>query len=452
MRARIVIACVASALSACGARPPTIEEPKHVVLISIDTLRVDSTSLHGYGLATTPNLENLAQDSVVYERAVHSGGATLAVHMSMITSLLPATHSVRTDRALAEERRTLAEELRQSGFRTAAFVGVPFLLEPIGFTQGFQRVHRNRGGIEATVPEVLAWIEEGLPERSFVFLHIYDLHSNGRGQPYGCGDPSRLPFEVADAPEPPWSLGGKEATQLLVELNRRLDADPEFPVSDVIGADGLERMKSWYDGCVAHVDEQIGRFLAGLEGFGIYDEALVVITSDHGEEFLDHGRLLHGNLPYDELARVILLFKLPRSVRGGTRIDGLASTVDIMPTILDALGAPAPPESEGQSLLGVLSGVEPPGRWRTIWGSVTTRRWKYIHSKHQLHDLLADPRERTNLSAQHAPLARRLRQLGEGAVERSRRLGEELKQGLTPTRVELPEEDAKLLRSLGYLD
>ncbi|MFT4569445.1 MAG: arylsulfatase A-like enzyme [Hyphomicrobiaceae bacterium] len=301
---------------------PASEAPaiRGVILISLDTLRADRTSVYGYKRQTTPRLEELfGQGGTVFENVYTQGPDTVLGHIAMLkgrtgaSTLLEPGVGMKQSRAFA----SLADVLRHNGYRTAAYTENGMLIGNNGFNQGFEVWFENtdveqrpeKGHIKRTFAMGMDWFRQHQEEPFFLFLHSYQVHS-----PYG-------------APAP-WS-----------DL---------FP--SAANADSVARDSDSYDEGIAYADAQTAAFLEQIDALGFGDDILVVVTSDHGEEFAEHGRLQHGaNLTQENLL-VPLLMRGP-GVSAGKRVDrGPSALMDVAPTILDYLGIAAPESFQGVSL------------------------------------------------------------------------------------------------------
>lgn len=289
-----------------------------VVLISLDTLRARSMSTLGHKVETTPRFSELAAGGTLFTQAFTTWVNTLGSHMSMLTGRYPAGHGVLwTTLALDPSIPTLAELLREDGVETAAFTENGLLMGHLGFRRGFGRYEENksvRGGAgdpAGTFARALDWLRRNPRDASFVFVHTYAVHA-----PY---DP---PAEFAGLFGEPTTEPGARDRRLYEREIRELD--------------GL------LDGFVRDLERAVGR-----------DRLLLVITGDHGEEFLEHGGLSHVQL-YEEVLHVPLLWRWPGVIAAGRRVDLPVSLVDIAPTILDLVGVPGALGMEGQSLAPLL--------------------------------------------------------------------------------------------------
>ncbi|HVS18455.1 MAG TPA: sulfatase [Planctomycetota bacterium] len=351
MRSLLAVLLAGSALSCSGESRPA----RRVVLVSVDTLRADHMSLHGYGRDTTPELARLAaEDGVVFERCYAQSSWTLPSHMSMLTGLYPITHGVNSDdKRLARNVVTLAERLREAGFATAAFTDGGYVASGWGLEDGFQEYHDDRlgavegdSGLARILPHAERWLREHRAQDTFLFLHTYEVHA-----PYAEAEPWISHFET-ESPPP-----AEDVERL--EYLRGLGDSEEYELDRF---EGLQHLQATYDGLILRADQRLGRLFALLRELGIYDETLIVVTSDHGESFLDSGVYAgHGLLLTEAETRVPLVVKFPGNRFAGARSDALVESVDIAPTVLHALRvAPGAWAGPGHDLALLLEGkLEP---------------------------------------------------------------------------------------------
>ena len=431
-------------------RPPGAP---NVVLVSIDTLRADRLSVYGYRRPTSPFLERLAREGILFERFYYNGGGTLPSHLTMMTSLHPATHGIgpRTPRRLEEERITMAEAFRQAGYATAAFVGGGWLSARFGFDQGFDLFDESGHGFAENLPKALDWLALHRDRSFFLFLHTYDVHSAWNRLPYDCPGDSELRF-VDTAPEGFTGCRGEEcASRFLSGVNERLRSG-ESSLAAELSAREVGFVSDLYDGCVRYADEQIERLYGELAAQGLLDRTLLVVTSDHGEEFGEHGFFLHDQGGYEELARIPLLMRLPDGRAGGRRVEGLAAMADVLPTLLELAGLPALAQAQGRSLVPAIPRLATRRAALHMYSVLRTDRYKYFSDERLLFDLAADPVERENLWASDSDLVRRFEREVRGLIrvdsEASRRFRLRAAPGDAP---ELSPEMERKLRSLGYL-
>ena len=425
---------LAAAVAAAWAPSACSRSPAALVLISLDTLRRDRLNCYGYATRrVSPNIDALARDSVVFEKAVSASPWTTPSHMTLLTSLAPSSHGVLTPlltlmkdvdkrkvERLPEARITLAEALSSRGFTAAAFTGGVTMHPAIGFAQGFSLYDvSNFKMSEAGMGRIESWLGEHRRRPFFLFWHTFEVHS-----PYFD---TRFVGEVVPAAEVP------EVNAAIDDLGRRFRHEQPIPPELWVRIEGLKRHPrlsgALYDGGVASADRYVGDLLAFLREAGLYDRATIVLTSDHGEELGERepGGVFgkHGHSLYEEMVGVPLIVKLPHQAHAGTRVRPPAPAVDVMPTILDVLGIPAAAAAgmEGRSLRPMWEGRETGGRYafsealayESEQKSVRTDRYKYIlevpegeverHGRRylpatpawQLFDLASDPGERHNL-------------------------------------------------------
>lgn len=317
----------------------------NVLFLSIDTLRADHLSCYGYERTTSPNIDRLAADGHRFSHAYTSMPTTLPAHTSMFTSHYPSENAVRRNGDIVTSSLiTLPEILQAAGYTTAGFVsGLP-LNSRFGLNQGFDTYEGVKGKpsrtSEDTVKSVRRWFEKYYRRRFFLFVHLFDPHSR-----YKAPQRFRQPFS---APE---SVPAKFG---FIRDRSRMTGD------------AIATAIAGYDAEIAYADWAIGELLSMLTRFGIEDETLVVLVSDHGEsldELLDrYGYVFdHGEFLYRHQLNVPLIIRLPASMRGRHRTgvhDTPVSTIDVMPTILDIVGVDSPMDTAGRSLLPALQGRE----------------------------------------------------------------------------------------------
>jgi arylsulfatase A-like enzyme len=347
-------ACQALLLSGCGRTPPAAPAPERpapqagfvpaptrgVILISIDALRADHLSAYGYERQTSPFLEELARRSTVFERAYAQVPSTLPSHMSMFTGLYPAEHGVFPPSSiLAPEVRTLPEILQHAGFRTAGHSEGGYVQGGYGFRRGFTEwtddAYTADTDVERTFGrgvDFLRTVKSG--ERFFLFLHTYTVH-----------DPYTPPDAFAKAfwpgPPPP-GVGGPTGAHFAAVNAGLVEATPA----------AIDYWKALYDGSILYLDDRLRVFFGELDRLGLAGETTVVFTSDHGEEFYEHGRLVHTQI-YPECLHIPLIVVNPAQ-KAGTRVGELVQTIDFAPTIYDLAGVQRPGDLPGRSLRPLL--------------------------------------------------------------------------------------------------
>lgn len=366
LRSPGVFLVLAVGAAAC-ARAPAEKPP--IVLISVDTLRADHLPAYGYRRLETAAIDGLARDSIRFDNAYSHVPLTLPSHAVLLTGLLPFENGIRDNAGfrLAPSHRTLATRLQAAGYATGAAVSSYVLRADRGLNAGFDHYDdqmpdnptRERSGVESA--DALArWAATVRDKPLFLFLHIFEPHA-----PYTPPEPFRSRY-------------------------------PDRP----------------YDGEIAAADAGVGRLLDFLKRAGLYDRALILLLSDHGEGLGDHGEDEHGVFLYREALRVPLFVKRPGSAGAGRVVSAPVGLVDVAPTILSLLHEAPAPELSGASLLKAMEAGRSPARqiysetfyprlnlgWSDL-ASLEDDRYQYIEApRPELYDLVADPVERNNLA------------------------------------------------------
>ncbi len=412
-----------------------------VILITIDTLRADHLSAYGYFRDTSPAIDALAADGVLFQNSNTVMATTLPAHTSLFTSSYTPRHGVRSNLRFYRQPvvtdagfRTAAQLFAAAGYRTAAFVGAAPLRAETGIAAGFQSYSEPEGRERrAAVTTALAqsWLAEQPDERFFLWVHYFDPHD-----PYA----------------PPAAYAGLFRTdERLRRWIRDLGIAPEHRSASAY-------KHNLYDAEIRYTDTQIGRLLDTLRERGLYDRAMIVVTSDHGEGLLQHGEIHHGVIFNEELD-VPLIMKFPKG-KGpeGKRVAKLVSLIDVLPTLVEALELPL-----DSSQFDGINVLEAENRYlmaerehtRHRYGSesnLTLRdaKWKYFYYSErpdELFDLETDYTEMRNVINEHPEVAERMKRDLFALIHRSeqRGAGLEVRRDLSPER----RED---LRALGYLD
>jgi arylsulfatase A-like enzyme len=324
--------------------------PPNVVIYLVDTLRADHLGCYGYPRATSPRLDAFAREGVLFERAVAQSSWTRPAAATVLTGLDPRVHGVhgRSDR-LPDEIVTLPERLQSMGYETAAVITNGNVSAAFGFNQGFdeftylaERARRDRRWLSHRVTEIAgAWlearVERGEPRPFFLYLHTADPHA-----PYSPEPSFRRRFLER---EPAPRAGSLPHLRALEQGDLAADADT---VADLIAL---------YDAEIAFNDHSFGLLLDRLEALDLARDTLVVFLSDHGEEFADHGGWQHGRTLYQEQLHVPLVLRLPAAALAGERRSELVQQTDVVPTILEVVGAPAAPGLQGRPLVRRAAGA-----------------------------------------------------------------------------------------------
>ena len=403
--------------------PSSAQAPRtSLLLVTLDTVRADHLGSYGFKAANTPVMDRLAREGIRFADATSHAPITGPAHAGILTGLYPARYGIRDNAAtpLPPEAVTLAEVLKGAGYRTGAFIGSFVLDRAYGFDQGFDVFDAEFKGFDprarlnaerpatAVVERATAWLRT-LPQGQpfFAWVHLYDAHSPYTPPPH---------FEKLFKDRP-------------------------------------------YDGEIAAVDQAIGSVIALLEERGQLERTVVVAIGDHGEGLGEHGEDTHGVFLYDSVLRIPWLMRLPGKVRAGTVIGEQVRTIDLLPTVLDAVQVTVPRDLDGESLLEVVRGrsrLDPPPAYTETyypklhygWSELRAVRvgdWKFIEApRAELYSLRNDPGEKVDVVSRQGGLASRL--------------GAELS-GIASAWSQLPEraapapdrETLERLRSLGYV-
>jgi arylsulfatase A-like enzyme len=366
-------------------------QPNFLILV-LDTLRADHLGLYGYGRPTSPTLDSLAGTSVVFDHAVAQGAATYVSHRSLFHSRLPSQ--------VGSDRPTLAAILRTAGYQTAGFTDGGQMSGSLGFARGFDHWEEFGGGLRQSLPRVEAWLVGEARAPWYAFLHTYDIHL-----PYAPPPPyDSIFFPEYEGPVVP------QRTREICRKIRHLFEYSAFQGEVQLTAADRRKMVALYDGGIRYADTLVGQLLRLLESRGLLDDTVLIVLSDHGEEFWDHGSVLHGHTVYHELLHVPLIVRLPGGRGGGRRVSETVRLLDVAPTVLRLAGLPPPRTFQGQSLTAELGGRVFPDRPAVSeMGTLKSRvemPWKLILDTEQprpaLFNLAWDPHEQFNLVAQQA--------------------------------------------------
>ena len=479
-RVRSAMSCALAGLSlfACA---ETLPEPEIVVLVTLDALRADHLGVYGYPRAASPFVDWLGRAGVVVERAYAASATTSPSHASLFTGLHVHQHGVRSNhRRMNAAHTTLATFMEESGYTPAAFVSIATHFVESGLNQGFRVFDRPRpldGRLvrrgRQTVDAALRWLDaRPAPERIFLWVHLWDLHT-----------PYRAPAFASTA---------EESTAHARFLREQHGTDMSIFAGDDAN---LLALIDLYDGGLLAADAALSRLYEGIRERRSDAEMLWVVTSDHGEGLGNHGWLLHGKYLYDEQLEVPLIFHWSSGALAGTRVDAVVTHVDVLPTLLDLVGASgllAEVPLEGRSIATLLRGGEDPDprlafSERRSYATRNDRasaadlpppkapspfsvtalldaarraqfesgervalqdgRYKLIHHSelgNELYDLRSDPHETENLIGSGTAAEARLR---EALRERLARVGTRAGAGAP---ISWEERDA--LRELGYLE
>jgi arylsulfatase A-like enzyme len=333
----------------CGQDSPQDTTQSNVIVVLVDTLRADVLDSYGAAYGATPHMDALATEGFRFDQAIATSSWTLPSIASLFTGTWPTIHGGLGKNMLLspirDELPTAAEVLQQAGFETSAYTNAAFLNPALHLDRGFDRYdHMDARNDELRradeiIDHVLTLMTERQDQANFVFVHLFDPHLDYDPP---AGYRTRFTGGLA-SPAPPLGFPALEAAES-VEGGR-----PRATIVNYI--------KGVYMGEVNFVDDQIGRLIDGLKQLGLYDATTLIVTSDHGEEFWDHGEVEHGHTLYDELIRIPLIIKPPQALSlAGKTIEHQVRILDIMPTVFDIGGIGQPESFLGVSLLPLMRG------------------------------------------------------------------------------------------------
>ncbi len=348
------------ALGACSheqsAGPASTADLPDIVLVSIDSLRPDHLGCYGYQHATSPNLDAVAAEGVRCEVALSTTSWTLPAHAALFTGLYDSTHGLVTNGLkLSSRQHTLASSLRERGYRTAGFFGGPYLHPAFGLDQGFEtwescmspqtealiaagKLGGDAAHSDVSGPRTVEAIQRFLQTREtrplFLFVHLFDVHYDY--------DPPREYWKMFD----PGYTGTTDFSHL--------DHNPA--ISKDMSPEDRAHLVALYDGEIRFTDANLARILELVAKRRTDREQLVVIVSDHGEEFFEHGGKGHQSSLYEELVRVPMIWRWPGHLKRDTLVRDPVRLVDVMPTLLAAAGVEHPPPMQGRNLLPLFRG------------------------------------------------------------------------------------------------
>jgi arylsulfatase A-like enzyme len=421
----------------------------NVIVILIDALRPDHLGCYGYSRPTSPNIDKIAKDGMVFENAFAQSNCTHLSVGSILTSQFPL--DVKEAKLgyypQKEGVTTLMEKLAAGGYKTGLFALNPLIHWDYKYDAGCDSYFAPKTGGDTGLSDfALNWMRDYRRNRFFAYIHFMTVHS-----PYAPPSHYSAPFLPNDylPADPDVRDGMQERPLVVLEKMKQGYKDREKDI---------EYLKGLYDGDITWMDALIGSFVGQLKQMDLYDNTVLIIIADHGEAFLEHGELMHGRQLYDEAIRVPLIVKLPSSFeRKAERVDSLVRLVDVYPTILDLAELPIPAGIQGKSLLSSGSDGD-----RLVYaeGSVdfpdvgmataVTRDWKYIKNTRnrgdELYNLAADPKEHHNLIAARPDKAVELQQQMQDMLRHRKTLKKPRK-----NERQLDKKTEEKLRSLGYV-
>jgi arylsulfatase A-like enzyme len=425
----LVCAALLASAAASARAAPSSPSPRNLILVSVDTLRADRLGCYGNRRPTSPAIDRIAAEGIVFDDASAPSPWTKPSHASLFTGRYPSAHGAGTmSGELRADVPHLAEWLARRGYETVAVVN-SLLLRQHGLERGFARldyvpfVQGERRSSPVTERATARLGERDTTKPLFLFVHYMDVHS----------DYASLPRYESLFARPYDGFADGTTQQLYRHALDRFE----------LGARDVEHLIDLYDAGIRQVDDQIDRLLRFLDERGMLDSSLLVLLSDHGEEFLEHGGVLHGHSQYQELVRVPLVLRgagLPR----GVRIPEPVSLLDVLPTVLALLGVPAPAPLDGIDLQPLWTsperalpprllfyeadvtfpppapGIVPAGTHRAVREGRFKFHYDLAARRAGLFDLSADPREQVDRIDAEPQKARELSERLRSFLERGR--------------------------------
>ncbi len=442
------------------------QERPNIILIVVDALRADHLGCYGYSRNTSPTIDGLSREGVLFEKAFSQGTSTQIALASLFTSLYPSVHRVYAlQNSLPDEFVTMGETLKENGYATAAFV--PYnVLASYNLQQGFdawRAVPTTAESIKApskTTAKALNWLRKNRRSPFFVYIHYFGPHS-----PYKNPPPYDKLF---------WQGGVDKKTKGFFNRFDTSDRSNPIRIGSIPSGEAFYYLLSQYDGKIRYTDTALKELLDGLEHLRLSGNTLIILTADHGEEFLEHGHFLHGGGPSEELIHVPLIFRLPKVIPQGRTIPDLARHIDVMPTVLELLHIRPARGAQGISLLPLIDGGEvypqdvfseadflnSKDSYRRHIKGIRTNKHKFIEAHmpsedlyyYKLYDLEKDPGETHELTQERPQEIEFFKKkLSDYALSCEEIRGSILGKGYIEEPVVLKEPAKEKLKSLGYI-
>lgn len=436
------------------------ERKSNIVLITADALRADHLSCYGYFRKTSPNIDQFASESILFENAISTASWTLPAFASLFTSLYPSFHGTNVwDTRLLSSESALPNILKKNEYVTAACVNNAFLYPAYGLSEGFDFYDYHHSSLEEQLHSVTEWLDSMNNQQFFLWVHFLSPHA-----PYLAPSPFSSAFGKPVNPK----LDASILTLTLIEKSGR-----QLSPSD------RTYLISQYDGAILYLDDIIKRLFDHLKQLSLYQDTLVIFLSDHGEQFQEHGHLQHGSTLYQELIHVPLIMKLPSVWRKeGLRIPSIVSSIDIFPTILDLIKVSPPDFVQGKSLIPLVGGKSFADQVvvteLNTHGKIAIRKGKYkyisrypemssgaikypnlpmrsAYKSEELYDLNKDPAETRNLAASRPDLLEIFRSQRDKFMDFALRFRQQKFGEKEANRFVLDAKSREQLRALGYL-
>ncbi len=445
----------------------------HILLISLDTLRADHLGAWGYERPTSPILDELASSGVRFARTFSHSPKTAPSHMSVFTGGFPSDHGAHFEYTSIDgtpivyparrDLSTLPELMQDAGYRTAAWTGGGQVSRNAGFARGFDRFLENCSSINPSkMQPIRTWFRAHSTDPCFIFLHTYQIHD-----PYLPPPPYNTVFTDDDYQG--WVIGDRKVLSSVTDESDYFSIAARFwrktgwkPDTSIIEPADRQHLIDLYDGGIRYTDDVLRGFFEDLYSDGLLENTLVVVFSDHGEEFLEHGGVLHEML-YRETLHVPLIFFWPGHLPAGRVVEEQVPLMDLAPTLLELAGLPAPPITNARSLVPMIEEREPVGS-RPVFSEAPWVHWQAHHRSFrdvghmlydrdhgdlELYDIEADPAELEELASEASETMIALLHLRMVDFLSEKVLATD---GSLESAQELSEDEIEALRALGYVD
>ena len=442
---RVIIRIIVIALLLSGCKGNQNSMQPNLIVISIDTLRADHLGCYGYNRPTSPLLDTLAAQGVLFENASATSPWTLPSHGSLFTGFYPSQIGLSsTAGRLPPDFETLATLISRHNISTAAIVNSIYLGARYGLNRGFDyfrlvpESYTTTGVAPTIIKDAITWLDNHSHEQFFLFLHFYDVHS----------DYCSLPRYEKEFVGTYNGIVDGTNRQLLEVRHGKLD----------LNTTDIQHLIGLYDAGIRQLNDQLEVLFDYLNNRKLLEKTYIIITSDHGEEFLEHGKILHSQTHYQEAIHIPLILLGP-GIPPSKRVKGLASLVDVLPTALSLLGIPQPSRLKGVDLAPLWQRDNYQFAERTIFSEAdklnekndikrAARRGAYklhhntVAHTSELYNLMHDPKERRNIADEQSSMVNVL--FSELKRFMQSRYEEENAVHLTP-------EEIEKLKVLGYL-
>ena len=438
----------------------SIEDKPNIILVIADALRWDHLGCYGYSRNTSPNIDRIAREGIIFNRAYAQGNWTLTSTAALFTALYPTSHNVLSKkRIMPKESKTLIENLKVAGYKTAGFSKNPFFWGNFGLRRGFDCFYFGQSNFicklwpsvisdilkrlfmptdENLARQAISWIKSNKSRKFFIYLHYMATHA---------------PYRIPEAYE---EIYAKE------QIPDRVDFPHKRYLRNVKFNPAQKRnLIDRYDGAIRFVDDQIGKLLDILQSLDLNEDTLLIIAGDHGEAFGEHGDWTHGHTLYQETIKIPLIVWYPKISCNQMVSNELAGLIDIKPTILNIIGIKQSEIHQGKDLISQItkedSLYQQKGSREEIFSEgrrnfrciITSANWKLISDKVkgkiELYNLEEDPEEKHNVFNLYPEIAKNL----QGRL--TSRFKEYKKQALRPGKASISAQTIRELKSLGYI-